>query len=142
MMNTALVAFSAVVCGSNELMNDIQRLVGSYITCRQTEYVSIEETTCVLRHARFPTDGSTHMRMGVGSHAHTVAGEAETDTQVALAALYGSCHRVRKIRKITVFHRVTSEIMHLGTFALKIQLNHRFQAKTSVVTCQRNVQFV
>lgn len=120
MMNTALVTLSAVIRGSDKLLNDLQRLVGSYVACRQTENVGIEETTCVLRHAGFPTDSSTYMRMGVGSHAHTVAGEAEADTQIAFTALNSGSHRVCKIRKITVFHRVASEIMHFGTFALKI----------------------
>ena len=123
-------------------MNNIQRFVRSYITCRQTEHVRVEETACVFRHAWFPTNSGTNMRVGVRRHAHTVSGEAEADTQIALAFLNSGSHRVSKIREVTVLHRVATEIYHLGSLALQIQLNHRFQTKTSVVTCHSNGQFI
>ena len=45
---------------------------------------AVEKGECDLGlgfcHTRFPADGSTYVRMGVSSHAHTVTGETEADT--------------------------------------------------------------
>jgi len=142
MMDTALVTFSAVKSGVDELADDIQRFIRSDIACRQTEHVRIKEPACVLCHTWLPANSGTDMRMGVSGHTHTVTREAEADTQITFAFLHSGSHRVGEIGEVTVLHRVTAEINHLGAFALQEQLNHGFQTKTCVVTCQRNSQFV
>ena len=80
MVNTAFVSFTAFISGCHKLVNNLQSLVGSHAACRQTKDVGVEETARVLRQTDLPSNRGTHARMGVGCHAHAVAGETETDT--------------------------------------------------------------
>ena len=108
---------------------------------RQAEHIGIIMLTRQLRQLGVPAQRRTDTLMLVASHGDTVAGRADSDTELIFSFLHSLRHRMGEIRVITALVAIATEIFYFSAVILQEELDSLLESKSCVVTGQRNRHF-
>ena len=124
-----------------ECANDVQRFDSGDEISRQTEHIRIIMLTRQFCQFGIPAQRGTYALVLIGTHANTVTGGADDDSEFEFAFLHSLCQWMRKIRVVTTLGAITAEVFYFSAVVLQEQLYLLLERKTCVVACQRNRHF-